>query len=281
MDRTRLTLVLLVLLVVVLVLGGMLAQYLGAAGGLERAEAAATRAVLGQTAVAVTATAAVIPTFPPPPDVTALTPTASTYDLLLALAQEWPLVVYEPFDRNTRGWGTGAGGARVSGTRAVEEGRYVWDVAAVDDFNWLSTPIVADYPDFYIAVRVERVDQAVGAQNLVYRYIDDDNFYDFGICTDGRSYQVWRQYRDEWTQLIRCTPHPALRPAAANRLAVIAQRDRYLLFANDRYLTTFDDDLLSGGSVGVSVDLAAGRANLLLFDDFELRAPEGEPEARK
>ena len=63
---------------------------------------------------------------------------------------------------------------------------------------------------------------------------------------------------------------------APNRLTVIADREFFLLFINDQYLTTLFDDRLANGSAGVLTGLSnTGDQGVWTFDNFVLRTPDG------
>ena len=275
MDDTRTILFSLLAAALLAVMAGLITQLFIDEQRVDSDSGAATYASVTQTVDAVTLTAQHIPDIGRP----TVTPAPvnielSNYDLLLNIArEEWSLVAYEPFENNERGWSEGNEGERSRGGRGIEQGHYRWEMTAIEDFTWTSAPIEAPFTDFYVSVEMQKRGLASGGQNLTFRYNDGDNYFDFGVCADGVSYQIWRQFEDAWKELVACEESEAIRPNQANTLAVLAQIDRYHFYANDTYLTTIEDTSLTGGSVGVSIDLDADQTNIFEFDNFEVRAP--------
>ncbi len=276
MDNTRRTLLGLIFSGLIAILVGVILQLVWNTERLSEDSAAATRTVLDQTVVAITATAEIIPTptrFVARPTTDA---TTSNYDSVLKLANEWPLVVYEPFDENLRGWSTGGNGTYSWGERRIVDGRYRWDLTAVESFIWYTAPISVPFDDFFASVTVDKVDRIAGDTSIVFRYVDGDNYYEFGLCDDVTQFRVYIENAGSRSSLVDCTPHRAINSAESNRIAVLAQSDRYLLFINDHYVTTLNDETHSRGSVGVGLDMDEGQANVFEFDDMVVRSADIE-----
>lgn len=274
MDDTRTTFIGLVAAALLAVIAGLLTQLFTDEQRVDQRTGEATYISVTQTIEAVTLTAEHIPDINPTETLTPTVVELSEHEFLYQVArEEWSLVAYEPFDDNQRGWAVGGDGDLSRGRREVRDGHYRWEVTALDDFTWITAPIEAPFENFYISAEMSKRGTTSGSHNLAFRYNDEDNSFDFGICEDGASYQAWRQVEDEWTQLIECVESEWIRPNETNILAVLAQTDQYHLYANGHYLTTIEDDTLTGGSVGVSIDLDSDQTNLFEFDNFELRVP--------
>ncbi|MGB1250688.1 MAG: hypothetical protein ACPG8W_08770 [Candidatus Promineifilaceae bacterium] len=276
MDDNRSTIFGLIAALLLATLAGLATQLFVDEQRVDSAAGVATYVSITGTVEAITRTAASLPNA----EETALfneanaTREPSQYDLLYATArEEWSLIAYEPYDVNERGWSEGRDSNRSRGRRGIVEGVYKWEMTAIEDLTWATAPIIAPTDTFFVEVQMRKRGVTSGSQNLTFRYTDQDNYFDFGICPDGVSYQVWRQLLGEWTRLIECQENATLRPNETNALAVLAQTDRYHLYANGNYLATFEDDLLVGGNVGVSFDLSADQTNIFEFDNLELRAP--------
>lgn len=248
-------------------------------------EATALARVVQAQYVTLTAVAQYTP--PPPTPLPTATPdrvatlqqqaqaTGAADAALLTAARSWPLALFDAFDDNANGWAEGEGNPELStGARQVIDSAYVWDLTAVDGFSWVQAPPGADYGDFFLAADVLMDTPGVGEQHLAFRYNDGANYYTFGVCGPGGYLHAQRKHRDEWTTLLPCTPHPALNATGVNRLAVIAQGDRFLLFANDVPAGEFRDDRLPFGRVGVQIEMDEGDVNVYRFDNFELRVQE-------
>lgn len=274
MDDTRTTLVGLLTAMLLAILAGLIAQLFVDEQRVESRAGEATYASVTQTIESVMLTATAIPIIVDTATPVSPTPEPSNYDLLYTIArEEWPLIAYEPFETNERGWSEGIGGDRSRGERSMQDGIYRWEMTAIESFTWTTAPLEAPFSDFFVEVEMRKRGVTSGSQNVTFRYNDGDNYFDFGVCQDGESYQVWRQFEGAWKELIECTPNEHFRPNETNRLAVLAQIDRYHLYVNGHYLTTIEDSSLVGGSVGVSVDLDQDQTNVFEFDNLEVRAP--------
>lgn len=276
MDNTRRTLVGIILSALIAVLVGVVLQLAGNTERLGVESAESTRTTLDQTRVAVAATNDILPT----PTIFTALPTAevtpSNFNLLLTLANDWPLLVYEPFDDNLRGWTTGGNGIYSRGERNIEEGRYRWQLTAIEGFTWWTAPIDVPFDNFYASVTMDKQDHVSGDTSMVFRYNDGDNYYEFGLCDDVTQYRVYKETNATRTALVACTAHAAIHANASNRLSVLGQTDRYLLFINDQYITTIDDDDHKDGGLGIGLDMDEGQVNVFEFDDMVVRSADLE-----
>jgi hypothetical protein len=182
--------------------------------------------------------------------------------------------VYDPFNDDSADWGEGPGNSELSnGERTIVDGRYVWDLEALESFSWVTSPEGADLQDFYMAVDVAREQANVGEISLVFRYQDTDNFYQFALCEAAQQYSVWMQYADDWDVLVNCTYSDAIAPDGSNRLAVIAHGGQFAFFINEQYVNTLLAPQLTGGRGGVMVEMDTAEQNVYIFDNFEVRIP--------
>lgn len=274
MDNTRWTLVGLLFSALVAIIVGVILQLWWNTERLSEESADATRIVLDQTIVAITATSELIPS--PTPFVPQATaePPPSNFDSLLEVANGWPLFAYEPFDNNLRGWSVGERGTYSLGTRSIADGRYQWELTAIEGFVWWTAPIGVPFDNFYASVIVDKQLRDAGDTSIVFRYDDGDNYYEFGLCDDVNQYRVYKETEGTRTAVVNCADHPAINSAERNTLAVLAQGSRYLLFINGQYANTLNDDDHTGGSVGVGLDMDEGQANLIEFDDLVVRSAD-------
>lgn len=277
MEQTRILFWGILISAALAVLVGLLLQLLLGRERVDRESAETTRTALNLTAESVTQTAAILPTIPAAatesPPTLAPDPTRVVAQALLEQARNWQLIAFEPFDNNHTSWDEGEGGEMSRGVRTVEGGKYVWNLEALENFTRHATAMDVSAESFYLAVDLEKQTKGVGTINVVYRFRDNSNYYDFGICEDGQSYQLWRQYQDDWEELIPCTYTETLHTDQPNTLTIIAQESEYNFYFNDQHVATWLDAFLRGGRAGVSVDLDTGQSNLFQFDNFEVRFP--------
>ena len=124
----------------------------------------------------------------------------------------------------------------------------------VDKENWLAwTTYSGDAPvDFLAAVDgTVPEDSPVGEYGIVFRSVDDTNFYIAALSTDGY-FGVWKNVDGEWTAIADWTPSDLidLTPEAVNRLAVLAEGAQFTLYINDVPATTVEDDTFAEGDTG-------------------------------
>lgn len=110
-----------------------------------------------------------------------------------------------------------------------------------------------------------------GTYGLLVRFVDNDNFYYFGISGAG-TYSFWRVVAGEWTNLVDWTASDAIKTQdrANNRLAVLAQGDRMLLLANDVPLTYVTDNTFAAGGVGVYAGVYDEAGLDVIFDNMDV-----------
>lgn len=276
MDQTRFTLLGIVAAAVLAIVSGFLSQWYAAGARPSGDGSAPMQTVLAQTIAAVTLTAEALPT-PEANSVSKLIPEESATDAfyadLLLRARGWDLVVFDGFDDNTSGWGTGDSTTRATGQRIVEEGHYVWELDAYESLTWASGSLGAPFEEFMASVDVDRDSAENGSIGIVFRLNDYDNYYQFNLCPGSQSFDLWRQLNGDWETLNACETTNAINPLGTNTLTVIALENSYFLYINDTFVNAFDSSTLTNGLVGVSVDLDQDQANRFIFDNFELRSP--------
>jgi hypothetical protein len=107
--------------------------------------------------------------------------------------------------------------------------------------------------DALVEVDVTRNRGAVNdTYGLLVRFVDNDNFYYFGISGAG-TYSFWRVVADEWSPLAEWTAVDAIDVTddATNRLGVLAQGDRFLLMVNDILVADVTDATFAAGGAGL------------------------------
>lgn len=220
------------------------------------------------------------PTGTPRPDylATVQVEATATRDALVAVlaeAESWPLVLNEPFTNNRLEWPTGDGNDELSqGGREVVDGQYVWELTALEGFYWVDVQTrTVSAETFYYSVELTQDDSSNGTQSIVFQYENPSNFYFFGICGD-EYYAGWR-YQRNWSRIINCQPSEVINVGGTNKLTVISQDERFLLFINDVFMTEMWADPSRVGEFGVLVEMETGDDNAFRFDNVVLRVPEG------
>ena len=222
-----------------------------------------------------------LPTLTPRPNYLATTQIEATathtaITALFAVVQRWPLVLSEPFSNNRLEWPTGEGNDELSqGARDVVNGQYVWDLEAVKGFTWVEVQTrTVSAETFYYSVELAQDSSGNGIQSIVFQYEDYANYYFFGICGD--SYYIGWRDEGTWTRLVDCQPSTAINVDGTNKLSVLSQDARLLLFINDIFMTEVQIDPSRVGSFGMLVEMKAGEINTFRYDNVVLRVPRGE-----
>jgi len=190
-------------------------------------------------------------------------------------AAEWPLLLYDTFDDNRNEWIDGEIDDEYASIQLTIDGAYTWDVlTAKQGFTWRVWPAVDELDDFYLAADVQNQSENLDAQyGLIFRNQGDDYYY-FEV-RDGQYFRFFLFESSQWKELLPYTYSDAIRPGEMNRLAVLAQDDRFTLWINDQYVGEAHGSTPAQGLVGVIVGLAyADEQSLIVFDNFEVRVPE-------
>ena len=187
----------------------------------------------------------------------------------------WPLVLSDTFDANEHDWPTGSDPNEfVTNKWRITGGKYRWEVQAHQGVHWYVHPAGGYVSDFYLTVKVQQVSgPRDGGYGVVFRVLNSDNFYFFAL-RNTQDFIVWRSYRGKWTPLVDWTRSFAIRPGEVNQITVVAQGSHFVFWINDQLVVEADDEKLTTGRVGLSMELyEAGDEAIFEFDNFELRAP--------
>ncbi len=197
-----------------------------------------------------------------------------TVALPAAVAQDWPVIVMDPFDSNAQNWPTGDYTDDYgSGSRTIAGGKYTWTAASKQGRLWRVNYEGESAADCYLAadVRVVTGDDST-RYGLVLRD-DGQNYYFFDVGKDGRfAFYLWSG--GKWTTLVDLTPSNLIQAGGVNRLAALVQGKQFTLYINDQRVTRIQDSTLREGLTGLAINLNSQTAQAELdFDNFELRVP--------
>ena len=198
---------------------------------------------------------------------------------LLAEAKNWPVVAFEPFDVNQRGWlEDDVISSSLEASHRIETGQYFLRIKglAPTASRWGNPLKVDPVQDFYASIRVQRISDLGDLRTgLIFRYQGNRIFYNFLIYMDGH-FQI-RYYDDndataQTTADFAYLPTTLVNPSASNKLTVIGIGNDYWFYINDQFVHHMNDAQLSGGTVGLFVGVKEiGQEAQVAFDDFELR----------
>jgi serine/threonine protein kinase len=187
---------------------------------------------------------------------------------------QWPLLLMETFDSNENDWYVGEYlSDRLTGFGSLVNGKYTWDVDAIDGFVWRSSSPLDKLSDFYLSVQARLVSGPPETSCYGLRFRGDgDDYYIFRICDD-QTFDVNVYFGGEWTTLIDWSDSTLIVPDAANRLTIVAQGAHFQFYINDQIVGEVDDTHIASGFAGVMMSGAEDTVFSVEFDDFEVRAP--------
>jgi len=172
-----------------------------------------------------------------------------------------------------------------------ENGTYHIRVNAESLLSWAMGDIT-NLADFYLEVDAYYV---AGPQNnesgIVFRHLDDDNFYLFGVGNDGL-FSLRKKVDGEWTDLQEWTESDAIlvEESSVNALGILAQGEQIHLLINGEVVASVEDDEFSNGNLGLAVSTFDEGGVEIAFDDLriwtsgeisdapDLTTPESTPE---
>jgi len=173
-------------------------------------------------------------------------------------------LLFDDFGDPSSGWDEKSDSDRVQGYR---DGMYFISVSATDWIVW-DTPGY-NFDDFVLQVDVlQTAGDAGNACGVLFRYVDGDNFYRFGVTGDGL-FSLFKQEKDEWITLVDWRESAYLNPISEpNRLKVVCQGDLITLYANDQELTSVTDGSFTQGDVGLFASAYDVPEIEAVFDDL-------------
>jgi hypothetical protein len=110
---------------------------------------------------------------------------------------------------------------------------------------------------------------------VVFRYLDNENFYRFDLTGDGL-WGVSRRTGDQWISIIDLQKTPALHPGRGqtNVLRIVARGADFTFFANGLPVGSVHDNNLPIGRIGLFVSSFDQPAIQVDFDDVRLTKPQ-------
>jgi hypothetical protein len=159
-------------------------------------------------------------------------------------------------------------------TYAVERRAYQVEIAEENWIGWsFPQPAIDLAPaDFLVEVDVDHVAGPLnGEAGLVFRFVDEKNFYLFAANHDGQ-YILQKQVGGEWQTIVDWTTTDELvsGEGASNRMGVLAEGATLTLLINDRAITQLEDESFTAGSIGLAAGTFADAGLQVAFDNFDL-----------
>lgn len=192
----------------------------------------------------------------------------------------WSLTIDEQFVSSKGHWGIGSfesefGTAKLS----IENGLYQWQAEANsrDGSGWWEFPVFDHrLDDFYASVDCRQIDGDIAGANygLVFRFLNDDNYFYFFVADD-QLMRIGLRREGMWSDTLPWKHTELVRPGEVNRIAILAEGTRYKFYINSTLAYVLDDDQFSGGRVGLIVELMDKNKAEFQFDNLQLYEPVG------
>lgn len=193
-----------------------------------------------------------------------------------AVSAQWPLVLADTFSDNRHDWDTGQVNSS-SGTvnRTIAGGVYHWEIDSRQAVYWRGEPDLGSVSDFELTTTVRRSGQSsIGADyGVIFRYIDADNFYYFGVSDNGgASFQS--NVKGAWSIVTPWALTKGIIRGQPVTIRVIAHGGHFIFYINGELAAQADEFSLPAGRVGLMLDDNNSTAPVSVdFDDFNLRVP--------
>jgi len=172
------------------------------------------------------------------------------------------------FRRESDAWYTGED---EDAAHFFESGTYHIRVDSKSLLSW-SLGDVTDLADFYLEVDAFYV---AGPQNnesgVIFRHLDDDNFYLFGVGNDGL-FSLRKKVDGEWQDLQEWLESDAIlgEERSVNTLGILAQGEQIHLLINDEVVASLTDDQFSSGNMGLAAGAFDEGGVEIAFDDLRI-----------
>ena len=128
--------------------------------------------------------------------------------------------------------------------------------------------------DFDLTVTTTQISGGLAnGYGVIFRYIDENNFYRFDISGDGL-WGVSRRLEDQWIPIVELTASSAIQTGyASNTLRVVARGDRFEFYANGVLLGQAANANLPVGRIGLFASTFDDPDTHVSFDDLVIVSP--------
>jgi len=155
---------------------------------------------------------------------------------------------------------------------AIADGHMVITVAAPSTVGF--SIAVINLTDFDLTVTTTQISGGLAnGYGVIFRYIDQNNFYRFDISGDGL-WGVSRRLKDQWVPILELTASSAIQTGyASNTLRLVARGGQFEFYANGVLLGQAADANLPVGRIGLFASTFDDPDTLVSFDDLVIVSP--------
>jgi hypothetical protein len=208
-----------------------------------------------------------------------ITATAQVQATMQAMSKltGWPVVFYDDFLDNSNEWSTHSGSTDNWNEQLAEvkDGHYHVRLESNGKYSgWFSYLDNAQTGDrFSISTRMRQLDGKNDAlYGLIFRLVDTDNYYLFGIHDDG-SYGMWVQKDGKYTRLVYEDFTSSIRAGDWNDLAVVGDGSKFQMYINGTLVGSTTNDWFKSGSAGLYYEVGGDDIGEFETDNLLINAP--------
>jgi hypothetical protein len=199
----------------------------------------------------------------PPRDVAAQSTVLDRIDVLLDTTPN----ISDDFSADQEFWRTLYDGDT---SRYFKSGRFYIVVDIADTVAYARGDTTVD--DFYAEVDTFHIAGNLSNQlGLIFRYVDENNFYFFAIGHDGY-YALLKLEDNSWSNLVSWTESDAVNSgsAARNRVAVLVEGPEITVLVNDEIVAEVEDHSFTTGQIALTAGTYEQPGVEVAFDNFAL-----------
>jgi hypothetical protein len=184
--------------------------------------------------------------------------------------------LYDTFDSNKNDWNLEAKeGERVKFKEEIKNGKLIFEMTAVQSVILDDT--IRSQPIVNLDMSVDGSQESgspEGDYALVFRKLDKENYYIFGVNQNYQEYFFSVRKNGEWTDLIKFKKSTIVKIDGVNKLRVVVAGSKFTFYINGQQIDTYTDTTISeGGQVGVACELYnANDVGTFSFDNFSIQA---------
>lgn len=157
-------------------------------------------------------------------------------------------------------------------TTQIADGRLAIAISAADTVAFSLAAINLTDFDLTVATSLTGGGFANG-YGVIFRYIDNNNFYRFDISGDGL-WGVSRRQDDRWISIVELEPSQAINTGPAlNTLRIVARGDDFVFNANGTELGQVTDSNLPVGRIGLFASTFDDPNTQVSFDNLNIVQP--------
>ena len=139
-------------------------------------------------------------------------------------------------------------------TRRIARGTYQLLITTPNVLAWSNADV--EFADFLLEIDTTHLGGPLDNEfGVVFRYVDDDNYYLFTISSDGY-YRLQKRVDGEWETILGWLSSEAINvgEGSDNHITILAEGSQLTFLVNDVLLEQIEDDTFDSGGLG----LAAG-----------------------